>query len=66
MEWPHPSFLFMFKVSSTEEISYLILNDLKEFLSPFFPAKVALGQPDKLEAKVMHEDQSKVMPHKPV
>lgn len=33
---------------------------------PFFPAKVALGQPDKLEAKVMHEDQSKVMPHKPV
>lgn len=30
---------------------------------PFFPAKVALGQPDKLEAKVTH--QKPVQSHKP-
>lgn len=48
----------------------LVLNFVPRTSSPesfpFFPAKVALGQPDKLETKVMHEDQSKVMPHKPV
>lgn len=28
---------------------------------PFFPAKVALGQPDKLEAKVTHHNESQVL-----